>query len=391
MTDRSWMSTDTQAGSDAANVCLSATDRSGRAGQLLVRQRRLRGGLREGVDVVEIDNGRARFTVVPTRGMGVWRAEVAGIPIGWRSPVRGPVHPCFVPVSEPSGLGWLDGFDELVVRCGLVSNGAPDFDASGRLVYPLHGRIANRPAHCVEAHLDDEAGQITLRGQVDQSRLLAGSLRLTSTITTHLGEPGFSIHDRIENRSAVPADMQILYHVNFGPPLLEAGARLLAAVETVAPRDAVAACSAKPWNEYAGPTTGFAEEVYFFQLAGDTDRRTRVLLRNAAGTLGASLLFRHDQLPCFTQWKNTAGEDDGYVTGLEPATNFPNPRSFEASEHRVVTLEPGAGHDIDLQLIVHTTAEEVAAAEAAVAKLSGNRAPTVLNRPRPGWSPAADG
>ena len=48
--------------------------------------------------------------------------------LGWKSPVHGPVHPNFVPLNEPSGLGWLDGFDELFVRCGLESNGAPDFD-----------------------------------------------------------------------------------------------------------------------------------------------------------------------------------------------------------------------------------------------------------------------
>ncbi|MFV2066798.1 MAG: DUF4432 family protein, partial [Pirellulales bacterium] len=103
----------------------------------------------------------------------------------------------------------------------------------------------------------------------------------------------------------------------------------------------------------------------------------------------ASLLFRLDQLPCFTQWKNTGAETDGYVTGLEPATNFPNPRSFETNQHRVVTLEPGAGFDVDLQLIVHTTADAVAEAEAAVAEIGGNRITTLLDKPRPGWTPGA--
>ena len=71
--------------------------------------------------------------VLPTRGMGIWRVTAAGrsgtADVGWKSPVRGPVHPAFVDLGEPSGLGWLDGFDEFFVRCGLESNGAPDFDA----------------------------------------------------------------------------------------------------------------------------------------------------------------------------------------------------------------------------------------------------------------------
>ena len=40
----------------------------------------------------------------------------------------------WVPLTEPSGLGWLSGFDELMVRCGLESNGAPDFDDSGQML-----------------------------------------------------------------------------------------------------------------------------------------------------------------------------------------------------------------------------------------------------------------
>ena len=70
--------------------------------------------------------------MLPDRGLGIWKIMAGGVELGWQSPVHGPVHPRFVPLAEPSGLGWLDGFDELVARCGLVSNGAPDFDAAGQ-------------------------------------------------------------------------------------------------------------------------------------------------------------------------------------------------------------------------------------------------------------------
>ena len=106
----------------------------------------MEGGLRDSVDLVEIDNGRLRVAVVPTRGMGLWKAWHGDWEIGWQSPVKGPVHPAFVPLWEPSGIGWINGFDELLCRCGLESNGAPEFDDQGRLKYPLHGKIANVPA-----------------------------------------------------------------------------------------------------------------------------------------------------------------------------------------------------------------------------------------------------
>src|SRR4051812_44007465 len=88
-------------------------------GRWAVRGVALNDGLRAGVDLLEIDNGVMRLSVIPTRGMGIHQAGINGdtelATIGWRSPVRGPVHPAYVDLGEPSGLGWLEGFDELFV------------------------------------------------------------------------------------------------------------------------------------------------------------------------------------------------------------------------------------------------------------------------------------
>src|SRR5262245_18970435 len=129
----------------------------------------MHGGLSDGVEVVQVNNGALKFDILPTRGMGIWKAWLDGVEFGWRSPVRGPVHPAFVDLGEPSGLGWLDGFDELLVRSGLESNGAPEFDEkTGRLKFPLHGRIANKPAHDVDVSVDGESGEIRVTGVVEE-------------------------------------------------------------------------------------------------------------------------------------------------------------------------------------------------------------------------------
>ena len=91
-----------------------------------VKKHRLRGGRRDGVDLIVVDNGALRFSIVPTRGMGLWKGWYDGNRLGWDSPVTdGPVHPSFVNLAAAGGLGWLDGFDELLARCGLENNGAP--------------------------------------------------------------------------------------------------------------------------------------------------------------------------------------------------------------------------------------------------------------------------
>ena len=65
------------------------------------------------------------------------------------------------------------------------------------------------------------------------------------------------------------------------------------------------------------------------------------MLRDGKGEAGVALRFDRAQLPAFTLWKNTGGLKSGYVTGLEPGTNYPNPKPFEKERGRVVTLEPG--------------------------------------------------
>ncbi|NLE38252.1 MAG: DUF4432 family protein, partial [Pirellulaceae bacterium] len=150
MAKRTWVLLDVEDDLYVDSMQLTSDDADGVPEGLSVVKRRLQGGLRDGVDVIEVDNGAFRFVVVPTRGMGIWRASLGAVRLGWRSPVQGPVHPALVNLQSPNGEGWLNGFDEFVARCGLENNGSPVFDENGVLQYPLHGRIQNTPANKVE-------------------------------------------------------------------------------------------------------------------------------------------------------------------------------------------------------------------------------------------------
>lgn len=385
MTVNKWMLMDAGSGISVERLSLSARDVGGRLPGWTINKRSLRGGLCDGVDVVHVDNGRLSFSILPTRGMGLWKVWLDGEEIGWRSPVRGPVHPKFVPLMEPGGLGWLDGFDELLVRCGLESNGAPDFDQQGRLRYPLHGRIANRPAHRVEVEVDDESGEIALTGVVEETRFLFRSLRMTSRVSTRLGENHLRIRDEVENLSGSPTEVQLLYHINFGLPLLDADSRFVAPIRKVMPRDARAAEGISTWTQYAPELAGYAEQVYFMQLLADAQGWSPTLLKNAAGTRGVGVHVNTKQLPCFTLWKNTGAAADGYVTGLEPGTNFPNPRTYEGRQGRVVKLAAGGVATFQVGLEIHHGENEVKQAEQAIAELQAGVTPEVCERPQAPW------
>jgi hypothetical protein len=383
--DKVWVLTDVAQGVYTDDFAISDADFGGTFGWS-VNKTTLRGGLSDGVEQVRVQSGEFSFVVLPTRGMGIWKAWLGDWEIGWRSPVRGPVHPKFVPFAEPGGLGWLDGFDELLVRCGLESNGSPEFDDDGRLRYPLHGRIANRPAHRLELRIDVDAGEISLVGVVEESRFLFTHLRLTSTISLKVGESAIRVRDEVENLSSRDAEAQLLYHINVGAPLLEAGAQAVAPGKTVAPRNARAAEGIDSWPTYAGPEAGFVEQVYFFDLQTDADENTAVLLKNAQGSCGFGVRFNKKRLPWFILWKNTGAMQDGYVTGLEPSTNFPNPRSFEGKHGRVVKLPPGGKATFDLRLEAYGDAAAVQRAEADIHKLAVSE-PTIHASPQAGWSP----
>jgi len=350
-----------------------------------VRKRTLRGGLRDGVDVVEVDNGAIRYMIVPTRGMGLWKLWRGELEIGWRSPVRGPVHPKFVPVDAPSGIGWLQGFDELLVRCGLESNGAPQFKPTGELEYPLHGRIGNLPAHRVEVTIDPERGKIAVSGVVDEGRLFGNRLRLKSTYTSNFGGTSLRVVDEVINPSAQSNELELLYHINVGHPLVSAGARLHCPVKRLVPRNDHAAKHVKSWADYPAGQPGVQEVVYFMELAGDANGRTRALLEAAHGEAGISVLYKNQQLPYFALWKAPLAVEDGYVTGLEPTLNWPNPRSFEKEHGRVATLAPGETRRYEVTLEVHGTSAEVDTARRDVASMSQGFKPEILDRTLPEW------
>ncbi|MCA9234769.1 MAG: aldose 1-epimerase family protein [Planctomycetales bacterium] len=343
-----------------------------------VERRTLHAGLSQGVDVVEIETQRLRLIVVPTRGMGLWRAWFDGFELGWQSPVHGPVHPSFVPLSDPSGLGWLDGFDELACRCGLENLGAPEHDERGQLRFALHGRIANRPARQVELVVDDEAGTISLHGIVEESRYHFQKLRLHTTYTVRLDATEIRWHDEVENFGGTAARLQMLYHINIGRPHLAAGAKLVAPIKELRPGSrSSTGDAARNWANYDGPTPGYQEQVFQTTLLSDDGGDSLVLLEDPSGQRAVKLEFNVNQLPHFTLWKNSVAEADGYVTGLEPGTCYPNQRSAEEAAGRVMTLQPGERWQAAVSLDVLTDQAAIQTSEQTIAALQASCEPTM--------------
>lgn len=350
-----------------------------------VVKKRLHGGVQEGVDIVEIEAGHFRFTVLLTRAMNVLSASYKDLELKWDSPVNGPVHPNYVPIYAPNGCGWLEGFCEWIARCGLESNGAPEFDANGALKYPLHGRLSNLPARKVELLIDDQSGEILLSGETLETSVFGHRFLFKTIYTIKVGASKLLVHDTVTNLASVADEFELLYHINTGYPLITPGAHFYAAFEKMCPRDNNAVAELKEWDVYTQPIPGRPETCYLFDLAANEQGKTSVVLLDKSGNRGFTLSFNKKEFPFFTLWKTQRPNGDIYVTGVEPAINFPNTRSFEKKNGRVMPIASGETKSFSLEFDFMSDKEHTTLALDAIRQLQEKASRKIITTPLPEW------
>ena len=351
----------------------------------------LHGGKQDGVDVIVVSSGKLQFTVVPTRGMSVLRVQCGDVRLGWDSPVKEVVNPRHINLQSRGGLGWLEGFNEWMVRCGLESNGHPGTDKfinnvgdEATMELTLHGKIGNIPASEVEVVVDREPPyRLHIRGRVDERMFYGPKLELWTEISTVPGSSELRISDTVTNRGEYEQEFELLYHTNFGRPLLEEGASFVAPIARITPFNEHAAKSIAKHAVYDAPTPGFIEQVYCLRPLADAAGRTEILLQNKARDRGVSMAWSLKDLPYLTQWKNTPPELEGYVTGVEPGTNFPANRRVERKYGRVPKLKHGESHSATIDFAIHLDSGAVKSAADRVAKLQGDTKPVIDAQPEP--------
>ncbi|MDE1168623.1 MAG: aldose 1-epimerase family protein [Pseudomonas sp.] len=304
-----------------------------------VTMRTLHGGRQEGVSVIDIDNGTLKVSVVPTRGMNVLHASVGDVRMGWDSPVQEVVNPAFIELNGRGGLGWLEGFNEMVARCGYEWVGHPGMD-NGELL-TLHGRAANIPASKVTLHIDEQPPYaIHLKGELKEQAFKKVDFDVQTELVTEPGTAQFALNDTLTNNGDYPKEYQALYHSNFSTPFLEQGAKVAIPVKQVSPFNEKAKGDLADWQTYRAPTPDYDETVYNVVPYADAKGQTLAVLHNKAGSLGVAVGFNTQQLPVFSLWKNTDTHGQGYVTGLEPGTSFSYNRHYQRPLNLVPTIGP---------------------------------------------------
>lgn len=365
---------------------LALANQSALPGAGRVEAKTLSSGLRQGVQVIRLTTDRCEVEVVLSRGGGIGYLAFDGTSVGWRSPVPGPVHPNFVPLYRPDGLGWLAGFDEVLARCGLFNVGGPQFNAQHQLVHPLHGDVAHWPCQTAAVHYLSDSQQVAVETSTDIVLFHFYRLTLKSSLLVSLVAPQIEVRDTIVNNGGRPADVMLLHHWNFGPPVADGGSRLEVPYREVAPRNPHAAAAIARWDVLDPPQAGSEETVYFLTPHTDQNGRGHALLAQANAATGLHMTWDANAMSYLTLWKNPVAEEDGYAVGIEPGTCYPNGRDHESAAGRLQHLSPGQSLQVHVALTGLTSSDAVQSARQTLRLLQPNDA-TVHDSPQAKFGP----
>ena len=249
------------------------------------------------------------FEVLPGRGFDIGDTWYRGTPMSWFSPVRDARA-----LPAPSGTEWLSRFTGgLLTTCGFGTIGA---EGNGE---GLHGRASHLPADEVSWRVADD-GSIRLDAIIESVALFGPSFRVRRSYhatTSGAGMAQLKITDDVTNCGPEASALSMLYHLNFGAPLVAPGSTV------VINSDEVAASAPHPevpeWSVLPQPVDHITEAVFEHRgVMSNAEGFARATVLSSAADLGVIVEWTATTLPRLHQWVfPTRGR---WALGIEPAT-----------------------------------------------------------------------
>lgn len=317
-------------------------------------------GPQRGVRFLDLRSGGGlEIRVMVDRGFDIGELRFNGLPLSWRS-VNGFRAPGMHNPEEDKGAGLLRSMDGLMVTCGLDHvRGAAEGPASHfgprrqSTFYPLHGRIGQTPARLLsqgETWQKDDC-LLHCEGLVRQSMMYGEALELHRRIELPMGGNTIEITDRISNQGHRPTPHMLLYHLNFGFPLLNPDAFLLLP-ESIAPDPA-----RQKFLQQRLPSDDAADEILEVKPRANADGRVSAALVNPglADGIAVEVCYDSTTLPALQIWRHLGLGMN--VLAIEPATNVAASRAELERQDAIGFLQPGVELIYRLSLTVHHGAD----------------------------------
>lgn len=260
-----------------------------------IRRYEMTEGTERGLRALDCDNGKLRFLLNESKALDVMQMYHKGENVSF--------------VSKNAFTAREIAFENrfeggMLYTCGLDSVGA-------REGYLLHGTHHLTPARVTRAEVNEEG--ILIEAEIRETALFGKNLVFRRRVFSQIGSDTLEISDTLENCGTREEEYCLLYHVNVGYPMLDAGAELIDDAEEVIPRTPWAAEHIGSRRAIGAAVANQEEMCYFLRL-----KTPSVSLRNPKINKMFTLKWSQETLPCFVEWKSMAAGD--YALGLEPCT-----------------------------------------------------------------------
>ncbi len=267
--------------------------------------------------------------------------------------------------AASQGVEWLHSFaGGLLTTCGLTHIGGPEEDESSQR--GLHGRISNIPAILESIQQPDPTEgnlEMSITAKVTQSKVFGPHVELKRTISSTLGQSTIKIHDVVTNRGNTPAPHMILYHCNFGWPLIDEGVDIVYRGKCESRGMDMDSELFNDKHDYKkcqktlDSHKGGGESAGFIDVKTTEDGVCNVGFVNDKLNIALAMKYKKQQLPCLTNWQHW-GQGE-YVCALEPGTNPPIGQNKAKEQDKLIYLEPGEKRTYDLEISVLTNKEQI--------------------------------
>jgi hypothetical protein len=302
-----------------------------------------------------------RYKLIIDRSMDIADAFMNNTGLSWISHF-GSTAP---DISSKENLEWLRTFTGgLLTTCGLSHVGGPEKDESGSR--GLHGRISNIPAEIISVGQPtpyNDLTEISITGIMRESSVFGPSLEMKRTISSPLFGAKIKIRDEVLNAGNNLTPLMMIYHCNFGYPLLDEGSEILweGKWQSRGNRGDNAIFNNDHNFRICPPIldshAGFGEAAGFIEPAGLPEGNCCCGIYNRKKQVAVFIRFNKNQLPCLTNWQHWGKNE--YVTGLEPGTNFPLGQNYARENQTLRFLKPGETYLVEIEMEVLTDPEKI--------------------------------
>ena len=319
----------------------------------------LKEGRQDGVNAVDVWNGSGMYmTILADRASDISSLTFQGKSICWLSGV-GVSAPAF---WHKGDYEWDRNFGGgMMATCGLTTAGLPCVDNGETLT--LHGEISNIPSEEVNCSTwwEGDAYYLQYSAKTRQVRPYGENLCQTRQIQVKMGENIIRIRDVVENLGFQEVPLMVIYHLNFGYPLLDEGAKLYLTRDACFPTSPWAEESLDQIGVITPPDDGYKARAYNHTVTADSEGFAYASLLNEKIGLGATVKFAADNLNKFNLWKCL--QKRNYVVGLEPCNCRTWGRNKAREHNDLVFLKPMERKEFYFEIQIHDGQQELDAAK----------------------------